>query len=183
MQIQYNAPLILNFSIACTAIAIFNYITADIFLTLFTLPGQFHFLNPLHYLNLFSYIFGHAGFGHLMANLTFLLLLGPALEEKYGKKKLSQIIIITAIVTAVAHIIFFDNGLLGASGIVFLFIILSSFTNVKEGSIPLTFILIAFLFIGKEIIQAFESDNVSQFAHIAGGIIGALFGLRIWKVS
>jgi len=37
-------------------------------------------------------------------------------------------------------------------------------------------ILIAVLFIGKEVIQSFASDQISQFAHIIGGICGSIFG-------
>ena len=65
---------------------------------------------------------------------------------------------------------------MGASGIVFMFILLVSFTNSKSGEIPITFILIAILFIGKEIIQSLPNDQVSQFAHIIGGLCGSVFG-------
>ena len=37
-------------------------------------------------------------------------------------------------------------------------------------------ILIAILFLGKEVWQSLQADNISQFAHIAGGICGSLFG-------
>jgi membrane associated rhomboid family serine protease len=57
-----------------------------------------------------------------------------------------------------------------------MFILLVSFTNSKSGEIPITFILIAILFIGKEIIQSLANDQVSQFAHIIGGLCGSVFG-------
>ena len=38
-----------------------------------------------------------------------------------------------------------------ASGLVFAFILLNSFTSFKEGEIPLTCILVAFIFIGQQI--------------------------------
>jgi membrane associated rhomboid family serine protease len=53
---------------------------------------------------------------------------------------------------------------------------LNSFTGFKENHIPLSFILVALLFLGKEVINAFETDRISQFAHIAGGIAGSYFG-------
>mgnify|MGYP000259418082 CR=1 FL=1 len=110
-----------------------------------------------------------------MGNLSFILLLGPIIEEKYGGASLLLMIGITAIVTGILNVIFFQTGLLGASGIVFLFIILASFGNAQKG-IPLTFLLIAILFLGKEVWQAFQDNNISEFAHIAGGICGSLFG-------
>jgi membrane associated rhomboid family serine protease len=70
----------------------------------------------------------------------------------------------------------FSTGLMGASGLVFMMILLASFTNHKEGEIPLTFILVLVLFLAKEVVQAFSNDDISQFAHILGGVIGSLFG-------
>ena len=65
---------------------------------------------------------------------------------------------------------------MGASGIVFMFILLVSFTNSKSGEVPITFILIAILFIGKEVMQSLQNDQISQFAHIIGGVLGSFFG-------
>ena len=85
-------------------------------------------------------------------------------------------IILTALITAMLNISFFSTGLMGASGIVFMLILLVSFTNSKEGEIPMTFVLVALLFIGKEVLQSLNSDQVSQFAHIIGGFCGSVFG-------
>ena len=63
------------------------------------------------------------------------------------------------------------------NGLVFSFIILTSFTGFGAGEIPLTFILIAVIFIGQQIYEgAILRDNVSQFSHIIGGIVGAVIG-------
>ena len=99
-----------------------------------------------------------------------------AIEEKYGSNNLLIMILATALITALLNIFLFNTGLWGASGIVFMFIILVSFTNVREGQIPLTFILVALLFVGKEVMQSLSMDNVSQFAHILGGVCGSFFG-------
>jgi uncharacterized membrane protein YdcZ (DUF606 family) len=65
---------------------------------------------------------------------------------------------------------------MGASGVVFMMILLASFTNFSEGEIPLTFILILILYIGREVFNSFRQDNISEFAHIIGGLCGSLFG-------
>jgi GlpG protein len=100
------------------------------------------------------------------------------LEEKYGPTMLLQIIGITAFVTALINYIFFPSvGLCGASGIVFAFIILASFTGFKDGEIPLTFILVAVIYIGQQIFEGITvTDDVSNMAHIIGGLIGAVLG-------
>ena len=55
-------------------------------------------------------------------------------------------------------------------------ILLSSFANFQAGTIPLTFILVMILFLGGEIFNSYEVDNISQFAHLIGGTIGTVFG-------
>ncbi len=137
---------------------------------------QFDTTNPLFYWRLVSHIAGHQGWGHFMGNFSFILLLGPILEEKYGPRQLLIMMLTTATITGLLNAAVFPTGLMGASGIVFMFIILSSFTNFRSGDIPLTFILVIFLFLTKEVFGALKSDNISQFAHILGGVAGSLFG-------
>ena len=64
----------------------------------------------------------------------------------------------------------------------FAFILLASFTGFKEGEIPLTFILVAVIYIGQQVIQGlFISDNVSNMGHIIGGVIGSIAGFGLNK--
>ena len=108
--------------------------------------------DPLMYLRLFTHVLGHADWGHLLANMSYILLLGPIHEEKYGWKDLLLVIAVTAFVTGVIHNVLFPGTiLLGASGVVFAFILLTSFTEFREGEIPLTFILVAVLYLGQQI--------------------------------
>lgn len=140
-------------------------------------------LNPLTYIRFITHVFGHAGWEHFIGNATYLLLLGPILEEKYKSRTLIEIIIITALVTGIINYIFFPNiALCGASGIVFAFIILASFTGFKDGEIPLTFILVATIYIGQQIYDGITvNDNVSQMAHITGGLVGSITGYILNK--
>ena len=108
----------------------------------------------------------------------FILLLGPIVENHYGSKKLLKMSIITALLTSLIHVVFWDHNIIGASGIVFMLIILAAFIPSKNKEIPLTFILIIILFLGKEILGSFSNDNISHFAHISGGIFGAMLGYK-----
>ena len=87
--------------------------------------------------------------------------------------------VFTALITGLINVFFFNSGLLGASGIVFMFILLVSFTNVEAGQIPVTFILVAALFIGKEVLNTLQTNQISEAAHIIGGICGSLFGFTL----
>ncbi|MEE8590360.1 MAG: rhomboid family intramembrane serine protease [Spirochaetia bacterium] len=175
MRIRYNAPVILTFTLLSTGILIINQVvggfTEAFFVSYPTFNGSI-----LDFLRLFTHVAGHRNWLHLMSNFSFILLIGPVLEEKHRSGALLVMLMVTALVTGILNIIFFSTGLMGASGIVFMLILLSSFTNIRSGEIPLTFVLIVVLFLAKEFINAFAEDNISQFAHIIGGICGSLFG-------
>ena len=65
-------------------------------------------------------------------------------------------ILLTALITGLANLVFSSGFLLGASGIVFMMILLASMANVRGGEIPLTFIAVAVIYMGGEIIRAFR---------------------------
>lgn len=176
IRFHYNAPVILTFSLVCVVLFTANSVTNGLLTPYISLGGQFDFGSWVDYLTLLTHCVGHASVDHLLGNLTLLLLIGPVLEEKYGWRKLLFMILATAFITGVLNLLIFHEGLWGASGIVFMLVMLISFVNVQAGKIPITFILILVLFVGRELYNSFNADNVSQFAHIVGGIIGSLFG-------
>ncbi|MBT3272723.1 MAG: rhomboid family intramembrane serine protease [Spirochaetales bacterium] len=180
MKIRYNAPVTLTFALLSTLIlAADQLLNADIIPSLFTMPSrsQFSFNSISDWLRLFTHIAGHADWAHLLGNFAFILLLGPILEEKYSSIAVLLMMLVTALVTGLLNGFFSENALLGASGVVFMMILLVSFTNIRNGEIPLTFILVVALYLVKEILAAFDSgDQIAQFAHIAGGVCGSLFG-------
>ena len=178
LKISYNAPVILSFVFLCFAVMLIGLLTGDRSTRLLFMTYHSSLANPLTYLRFFTHIFGHSGWSHFIGNAAYLLLLGPMLEEKYGSKMLVEIMAVTAVVTGIVNYIFFWNvGLCGASGVVFAFIVLASFTGFKEGEIPLTFILVAVIYIGQQIYEGITvSDNISNMAHIIGGLVGAVIG-------
>ena len=175
MKLKFNSPVILGFSLICVAVFVLDKIMVGTLMPYFTL-GNVNTSSALSILTLFTHVIGHASIEHLMGNLTFILLLGPIVEEKYGDSRTLFMMLITALVTGILNLLFFHTGLMGASGIVFMLILLVSFTNTKSGEIPVTFILVALLFIGKEVIESLNTDQISQFAHIIGGVCGSVFG-------
>lgn len=176
LKLKFNSPVILFYALLCSFVLFVDNFTGINVMKLFTLYNETNFLNPIAIFRLFSHVIGHQNLAHLMGNMTFILLLGPMVEERYGSGKTLLMIAATALITAIANILFFNTGLLGASGVVFMLIVLVSFTNVNKGEIPLTFILVAILFLGKEIMGSIYHDSISQFAHIIGGVCGGLFG-------
>jgi len=102
------------------------------------------------------------------------------LEEKYGHKWIIIMMVVTAFVTGLLWVIMSPYAKLGASGIVFMLILLSSFTNIKKGQIPLTLILAVIIYLGREVMSAATmDDNIAYMSHIVGGVCGALFGFIV----
>lgn len=179
MKIRYNAPVVLTFGLLSTVILMLDlYAGTNLTLRLFSVPGRgaFEPSSLVHWLRLFTHVLGHASWAHLLGNVALILLLGPMLEEKYGSGRLLGMILVTALATGIANILLFPTGLLGASSVVFMMIILSSFANRKGNEIPLTFILVVIIYLGREISAAFQQNNVSEFAHLIGGLCGSVFG-------
>ena len=102
--------------------------------------------DPLFYIRLFGHVLGHAGWEHFLNNMLLQCVLFPR------------------------------TGLLGASGIVFMLIMLSSLAGFS-GGIPVTMLLVAALYFGQQVYDIIlVHDNVANFMHIVGGLCGTAFG-------
>jgi len=183
IKITLNSPVILSFVFLSAAALLLDRLTGGRSNSLLFLSYRSSLGNILTYVRLFTHVLGHSGLAHFTSNMAYILLLGPMLEEKYSSKKIIWVILATAFFTGLVNFVFFPGqALCGASGVCFAFMLLSSLTAFKKGEIPLTFILVTVFFLGQQIIQGVTvSDNVSQMAHILGGIIGASFGFAITK--
>ncbi len=176
-RVTFNSPVVLSFVILSGLALLANYMTLGFTNQMFFVTGGSSLFNPLTYLRMFTHVLGHADMSHYFNNMLLFILLGPMLEEKYGSSRLIIVIAATAVVTAVLNRILTDTGLIGASGVVFAFIILASMTSFKEDEIPLTFIIVLVLYLGREVLNGlFSFDNVSQMAHLIGGVCGAVAG-------
>ncbi|MDE5950850.1 MAG: rhomboid family intramembrane serine protease, partial [Acetatifactor sp.] len=153
-KVSFNSPAILTFTIICAITLLLNWITKGYTNNHFFSVYRSSLISPLTYVRLFGHIVGHADLNHFVGNIMLILVVGPMLEEKYGSSNIVFVILATALATGIAHLIFVPGySLLGASGVVFAFIMLSSFTCIKEKEIPLTFILVAALYIGEQVYQ------------------------------
>ena len=185
LKVSFNAPVTLSFVLISLVVTILGIVSRGKITETMFMTYHSSLLNPMTYIRFFTHVLGHCGWTHYIGNITYLLLLGPMLEEKYGSKTIIEIMAITAFATGLINYLFFWNsGLCGASGVVFAFIILASFTNFKEGEIPLSFILVFVLFIGQQVFEGITiRDNVSQISHIIGGVIGGGLGYTLNKKS
>lgn len=182
MKLKFNSPIILSFAIISFCVLVANMLTGNSLNRILFSTYSSSLTNPLTYVRMFTHVLGHASFEHFFNNIMLFLLIGPILEEKYGSEKILFVILLTALVTALFNNIFTNNALLGASGVVFSFIVLSSMTSFKEKELPLTFLIVLILYIGQEVVNGmFSFDNISQISHIIGGMCGATCGIFMSK--
>ncbi len=183
-RLSYNSPVVLTYAALCLVLLAVDWLTQGWFnRNVMVCYGHPSLLDPMTYVRCVTYFFGHSGWAHYASNMLLMLLVGPVVEEKYGSGNLAFMIMVTGIASGIIHCIFFDGGIIGASGIVFMMIILSAFTNMKKGEIPLSLILVAAIYLGREIVSAFTPDTVSQFGHIIGGIFGLFWGIYFYRTK
>lgn len=181
-HLSYNSVVILSFFFISLFSLILNYLTKGKSNKALFSSYRSSLLSPLTYVRLVTHIFGHANWNHFMNNFLYILLIGPMIEEKYGSINLIIMILVTAVITGILNSLFSNKRILGASGIVFMFIILSSFVNITTGKVPITLILICIFYVVNEIISGiFKKDDVSHIGHLIGAICGFVFGFYIFK--
>ena len=182
-RITFNSPVVLSFAIISFGVMAANYLTAGLSNQLLFTTYHSPLTSPMTYVRFFTHVLGHMGWSHYINNMMYMLLLGPMLEEKYGSRTIVEVILITGLMAGLANWFLFPTvALCGASSVVFAFILMTSFTSFKEGEIPLTVILVAVIFIGQQIYEGiFVADNISNMAHIVGGIVGAVAGYTLNK--
>lgn len=177
-RIDFNAPVILGLTVVCFIILMVNMATGGTlnrYLSIFYIS----WLRPGQYIRLFTHVLAHANMAHFYGNFLLILAIGPMVEEKYGSWNLLMMFAITAVTTGLVETLMFPRiALIGASGLAFMLILLASFVNIRDGHLPMTVLLVGVLYIGNEVLNGLRSqDNISQLAHIVGGLCGAGFGI------
>ena len=181
IRIQYNAPVVLSFALLSLGVLFLDRFTGGRSTRALFSVYRSAFDDLGTYPRFVLHVLGHSSYAHLLSNLMMILVVGPPLEEKYGSRPLFWAIFLTALVSGMVHWLFFPGtALMGASGIVFMMIAMSSLSGMRDGCIPLTLVLVLALYLGGEIIDGITlADNVSQLTHIIGGICGAFLGVSM----
>ena len=151
------------------------------------LPAQIVLIPPL--LSIFTSMFLHGGFMHIIGNMLYLWIFGNNVEDFLGSFRFAVFYILSGLGASLAHIIFNPNSqvpMIGASGaiagvlgayfilypgarvstLLFLFII------IRVVSIPAAYVL-GFWFL-MQVLNVGLGGGVAWFAHIGGFLIGIL---------
>ena len=174
---QYNSPVILTFFLLSLGVLFLGQYTGGWTTTHLFSVYRSSLKDPLFYIRLFGHVLGHGSWDHFLNNMLLLLVVGPPMEEKYGSLPLLKGILLTALISGILQCALFPRtALLGASGIVFMLIMLASLSGFS-GGIPVTMLLVAALYLGQQVYDIiFVRDNVANFMHIVGGVCGTVFG-------
>ena len=181
IRITFNAPAVLTFTALCVVARLLGILTKGDSDKLVFSVYRASLLDPLTYVRCVAHVLGHVSWSHLLGNVMYILILGPMIEEKYGTKNTALVMLVTAAVTGIINMAFFPGIILmGASGVVFAMILMASITTREDRTIPVTFILVALLYLGQQVWQGvFRKDNISQMAHIVGGAVGSIAGFLL----
>ncbi len=177
--VEFSSPVTLTFTLLALGATLLGMLTGGastrLLFSVYKSPMASLFFWP----RLFLHVLGHADLAHFAGNASLLLVLGPIVEKHYGGKRLISMMALTALITAVFQVLMLPHvATLGASGIVFMLILLSAASGGSSQKIPLTLILVAVIYLGKEIYgMVFLNDNISQLSHIVGGLCGIGLGL------
>jgi membrane associated rhomboid family serine protease len=181
-RIVVNAPVLLSFVLLCTILHACSVLYPGLRPILGVDDRFTELWNPLSYLSLFTHVLAHENWAHLQGNMVHLLLVGPAVEHAFGSKNLFYIIVVVAFSSALVHLAIGKQFTyqLGASGVVFACIMLSSLVTASTGTLPLSFVIVATWWLGDEVWKFFVSgDTVSHHAHLSGGGVGTMAGYYI----
>ena len=163
IHLQYNAPVTLTFFFLSLASLALGHLTNG--WTTYHLFSVYRspLADPLFFVRLFGHVLGHAGWDHFIGNMLLFL------------------VIMTALVSGILQCVLFpSSALLGASGIVFMLIMLSSLAGSRNGGIPITLLLVGALYLSQQVYDIlFVQDNVANFMHIVGGACGTVFGFAV----
>ena len=109
----------------------------------------------------------------LITNLILIMLLGPAMEERYGSVIIGIMIFVSALFAGVLNACFCADSLVGAVPVVCMMIFLNAFMSFSKKTFPLSFAAVIILFVFLEIFSGVGAVRI--ITCIAGGLCGSLF--------
>ena len=181
INFDYNSPVIITYLLVSIGAWCLSVITKGKTNKLLFTSYRSSMLNPFTYVRLFTHSIGHKDWNHLVSNFLYILLIGPMIEEKYGSVNLLVMLLLTSLVIGLFNTIFSNYVITGASGNVYMLIVLSSFSNIAEGKIPLTLVLIFLFYITTELKNGLVEGNKKVYhdGHLIGALCGLAFGFLL----
>ena len=181
LKFSYDAPVTLTFVIVCAVLFLLNNLVikngalSNVLASPTSQTGSLPFIvkQPLSYLRLLLYIFGAENVNSFMTNLLIILVLSPAMEERYGSVIIGIMIFVSALFAGVLNACFCDVSLAGPVPVICMMIFLTAFMSFSKKTVPITFLCVIIAF---GILSITSGMGVVRFIIcIAGGLCGSLF--------
>ncbi len=183
VQIAFVAPITITLSLLCVLVFILEKVSFHGILdNIFTVGGNASSTHPFDrasfqsYITIFTHIFGHTTWVMLALNCSYILLLGPQIEEAYGKALLLLMIAITAFVNGIASTLFVSSHMAGAQGIVILFIIVTILSYAKTKEIPMTIVIMSAVYTVTVVLDSSVSGVPEKIIPFIGALCASIFG-------
>lgn len=196
-RVTYDAPVTLSFIFVTAIIFLLDQfvfkgnISRKALICMGTSRGNiFNYTDPLSYVRIFAHVFHANTWINMISNATFLLLLGPVLEERYGSLVIGLTIFLSTLVSGVLAT-FSPTPVSGPAGIIFLFILLSTISSFEKRNLSLSSILLFILYSAFVFTQGYERNiatipgnkiiiffkaNIPSFMALISGITGSIAG-------
>lgn len=177
-KFDYTSPVIMVYFTICLIMLILDQRYGGINEKYLMLPGT-KIPFPYPGWQLLTHIVAHRDASHFVGNMSLILLTGPEVEKKYGSFETMTMILTEAVAHGILNGLFFKTALMGASGIAYMMICLNAMSRIKDHKIPVASVMVMLMYLGTEIINSImsQSDDISQFGHLLGGVIGIAFGV------
>lgn len=200
LRFKYDSPVISTFVIICALLFIADvfFVKGKLTSSFLTCPGTkesagllaFNFKKPFDYIKIFTHIFGNADWSSLFVNFAFILISGPAYEEKYGSLYILIMCLSSAVISGVLNACMSPFALTGAASIVFTMIFLSMITAFSKKTFSLSSLLLLLHYTGFEFYSVMnlslkdgQKMNALLFvpvcADLIAGICGSLFAFFV----
>jgi len=145
---------------------------------------------------LFTYMFLHGGFWHILMNMFILWMFGSDLERAWGSREFLKFYIICGVGAGLFNVAFQPSSLIpiiGASGAIYG--ILAAYALMYPNRLVYIYFLfpvkVKYLVIFLAVMSFFMSmgggrDNIAHFAHLGGMLIGYVylkFNIGMWRLN
>jgi rhomboid protease GluP len=136
------------------------------------------------YWRLFTYMFVHFGFIHLLANTGGLLIIGLRVEKCFGHVAFLAVYLIGGLAASLCSLFFTQGFAAGASGAIFaLDGAAFAYTRIAKRPIDELTDQVMLMYIIVGIAMGFGMGGVDNAAHVGGLVAGLLLGALITKIK
>ena len=183
LKFVYDSPVMLTFALVALVLFVLDTFAFkgklnSLWLTAPTAAGgtfPFAFSDFRSIIRLFVHVFASSDRYVLICNLIFILLLGPAMEERYGSIIIGIMIFVASLFSGVLNACFCKNTVGGAEPVVFMLILLWTMMHLSRSKISASAIAVIALFICMECFAKNPNGVVGVAIVAAGGLCGSLF--------